>query len=327
MRQPVEYPLTTIVPPVWPTGADLRPPRPQTPDSLVGNTPLLALRRLPAALPPTVHLLAKAEWFNPSGSVKDRPALNIIRTAEAQGLLHPGMTLLDSTSGNMGIAYAMLGAARGYKVQLALPANASPERKAILQTYGADLIYTDPLEGSDGAMMQAREIAAACHPHIFYANQYNNPANWQAHYFTTANEIWQQTGGQITHFVAGLGTSGTFVGTTHRLKQLNPSVQAVAMQPDSPFNGLEGLKHIPTAIKPGIYDEQLADEQVTVQTEEAYQMARQLAREEGLFVGISAAAAVVAALRLAQTLEHGVVVTILPDNGFKYVSERFWHNA
>lgn len=324
MRQPVEPLLTTIPPGA--TSFETNRTLPVTPEGLVGNTPLLELRRLSAAahIPPTVHLFAKAEWFNPSGSVKDRPALNIIRTAEVQGLLKPGMTLLDSTSGNMGIAYAMLGAARGYKVQLALPENASPERKVILRVYGAELIYTDPLEGSDGAIMQAREIAAAHHPHIFYANQYNNPANWQAHYFTTANEIWQQTGGQVTHYVAGLGTSGTFTGTTRRLKELNPTLRAISMQPDSPFNGLEGLKHMPTAIKPGIYDEGLADANVTVKTEAAHEMARQLAREEGLFVGISAAAAVVAALQVAQTLDEGVVVTILPDNGFKYVSDRFW---
>ncbi|MBP7998699.1 MAG: cysteine synthase family protein [Chloroflexi bacterium] len=326
MKQPVEAPLLTTVPPVSLAPVLLSRTAPLTPEGLVGNTPLLPLRRLSAAatLPPTVHLLAKAEWFNPSGSVKDRPALNIIRTAEAQGLLKPGMTLLDSTSGNMGIAYAMLGAARGYRIQLALPENASPERKAILQAYGAELIYTDPLEGSDGAIMQAREIAAANRTNIFYANQYNNPANWQAHYFTTGNEIWQQTGGQVSHFVAGLGTSGTFMGTTRRLKELNPAIRAVSMQPDSPFNGLEGLKHMPSAIKPGIYDDDLADENVIVRTEDAYQMARQLAREEGLFVGISAAAAVVAALTLAHTLAEGIVVTILPDNGFKYVSDRFW---
>lgn len=324
MRQPVE-PLLTTIPPAA-ASSEINRALPVTPEGLVGNTPLLELRRLSAAahLPPTVHLFAKAEWFNPSGSVKDRPALNIIRTAEAQGLLRPGMTLLDSTSGNMGIAYAMLGAARGYKVQLALPENASPERKAILRVYGAELIYTDPLEGSDGAIMQAREIAAANHPHIFYANQYNNPANWQAHYFTTANEIWQQTGGRVTHYVAGLGTSGTFTGTTRRLKELNPALQAISMQPDSPFNGLEGLKHMPTAIKPGIYDAGLADANVTVRTEAAHEMARQMAREEGLFVGISAAAAVVAALQVAETLDEGIIVTILPDNGFKYVSDRFW---
>ena len=322
MRQPAE-PLLTTVPPTS-TPFETHRALPVTPEGLVGNTPLLALKRLSTHLPPTVHLFAKAEWFNPSGSIKDRPALNIIRTAEVQGLLKPGMTLLDSTSGNMGIAYAMLGAARGYKVQLALPENASPERKAILRVYGAELLYTDPLEGSDGAIMAAREIAAANHPHIFYANQYNNPANWQAHYFTTANEIWQQTGGQVTHYVAGLGTSGTFTGTTRRLKELNPALRAISMQPDSPFNGLEGLKHMPTAIKPGIYDAGLADANVTVRTEDAYQMARLMAREEGLFVGISAAAAVVAALKIAQTLDEGVVVTVLPDNGFKYVSDRFW---
>ncbi|MCI0397633.1 MAG: cysteine synthase family protein [Chloroflexi bacterium] len=300
--------------------------RPTSLEAQVGNTPLLHLERTAAAagLPETVHLYAKAEWFNPSGSVKDRPALNIIRTAEWQGLLRPGMTLLDSTSGNMGIAYAMFGAARGYRVKLALPGNASPERVAILRAYGAEVIFTDPMEGSDGAIREARRLAAEAPEGVYYANQYNNPANWQAHYFTTANEIWTQTGQAVTHFVAGLGTSGTFVGTTRRLKELNPFIQCVAMQPDSPFNGLEGLKHMPTAIKPGIYDEYLADANVTVKTEAAYDMAHQLARQEGLFVGISAAAAVIAAVEVARTLERGVVVTILPDNGLKYLSERFW---
>ena len=230
----------------------------------------------------TVQLFAKAEWFNPSGSVKDRAALNIIRTAERNGQLRPGMTLLDSTSGNMGIAYAMLGAARGYKVKLALPSNASPERIAILRAYGADLVLTDPLEGSDGAIVVARELAAA-DPKLFYANQYNNSANWMAHYFTTANEIWQQTNGHITHFVAGLGTSGTFTGTTKRLRELNPEIKALSMQPDGPFHGLEGLKHMETALKPGFYSENLADENVVVRTEDAYQMARFLSRQEGLF--------------------------------------------
>lgn len=299
-----------------------------SPDTLaaqVGNTPLLQLKEVAegASLPAAVNIYAKAEWFNPSGSVKDRAALNIIRTAEWTGRLEPGMTLLDSTSGNMGIAYAMFGAARGYRVTLALPANASPERIAILEAYGAELIKTDPLEGSDGAMRVAQELAAE-NPGYFYADQYNNPANWQAHYHTTANEIWAQTNGAVTHFVAGLGTSGTFMGTTRRLKSLNPALVATAMQPDSSFNGLEGLKHMATAIKPGIYDEKLADAIRTVRTEEAYQMAQTLARREGLFVGISAAAAVVAAVAVARTLETGTVVTVLPDNGFKYLSERFW---
>jgi len=291
----------------------------------VGNTPLLNLRRVAqaAGLPTAVSLLAKAEWFNPSGSVKDRAALHIMRTAEQNDLLQPGMTLLDSTSGNMGIAYAMLGPPRGYKIKLTLPENASPERIAILRAYGAELVFTDPLEGSDGAIREARSLAAA-DPDLFYANQYNNEASWQAHYLTTGPEIWQQTAGSVTHFVAGLGTSGTFTGTTRRLRQYNPDIRCISMQPDSPFNGLEGLKHMPTAIKPGIYDESLADENVTVRTEDAYEMARFLARHEGVFGGISAAAAVVAAVQVAQSLTEGVVVTVLPDNGFKYLSERFW---
>ena len=292
----------------------------------IGNTPLLHLAKTAAAhdLPNTVELYAKAEWFNPGGSVKDRAALNIIRVAEEDGLLRPGMTLLDSTSGNTGIAYAMLGAARGYKVKLTVPANASPERLSILRAYGAELVLTDPMEGSDGALVEARRLAAA-DPTLFYANQYNNNANWQAHYLTTGNEIWQQTNGRITHFVAGLGTSGTFTGTTRRLKELNPNIRSYAAQPDGPFNGLEGWKHMQTAIVPGIYDESLADENLTTRTEDAYAMARFLARHEGLFVGISSAAAVVAALTAARELEAGLVVTIMPDNGFKYLSERFWN--
>ena len=301
---------------------------PHSVEAQVGNTPLLRLDRIAraAVLPEAVQLLAKAEWFNPSGSVKDRAALNIIRTAEQEGRLCPGMTLLDSTSGNMGIAYALLGAARGYRIVLALPRNASPERIAILRAYGAELVLTDPLEGSDGALRVARELAQA-NPDYFYADQYNNPANWLAHYQTTAEEIWEQTAGEVTHFIAGLGTSGTFTGTTRRLKELKPAMEAVAMQPDSPFNGLEGLKHMPTAEKPAIYDEGLADVTTTVRTEDAYQMARRLAREEGLFVGISAAAAAVAAVDVARALTRGVVVTVLPDNGFKYLSERFWKEA
>ncbi len=301
------------------------PLAPHSLEAQVGNTPLLDLRPIAnrAGVAPQVGLYAKAEWFNPGGSVKDRPALHIIRSAEAQGLLRPGMTLLDSTSGNMGIAYALLGAARGYRVRLTVPANASPERIAILRAYDAELILTDPLEGSDGALLEARQLAAGA-PDLYYASQYTNPANWQAHYFSTAPEIWRQTQGRITHFVAGLGTSGTFTGVTHRLRSLNPDVVCIAIQPDSPFNGLEGLKHMATAIKPDIYDPLLADDEDSVRTEEAYAMARQLAREMGLFVGVSAAAAVVGALKVAQTLAQGVVVTILPDSGLKYLSERFW---
>jgi cysteine synthase B len=292
----------------------------------VGNTPLLRLDRIRTAanLSPAVSLYAKAEWFNPSGSVKDRPALNIICTAERDGLLRPGSTLLDSTSGNMGIAYAMLRGPRGYRVCLTLPQNISPERVAILQAYGAELIFTDPMEGSDGAIRKARQLAAQRGDSVFYADQYNNPANWQAHYYTTANEIWSQTGGRVSHFVAGLGTSGTFMGTTRRLKELNPSIRTVAIQPDSAFNGLEGLKHMDTSIQPGIYDPSIPDVQVTVRTEKAYEMARVLARQEGLFVGISAAAAVATAVEMGKELEEGVIVTVLPDNGFKYLSERFW---
>jgi cysteine synthase B len=286
---------------------------------------LLKLQRTAEAfdLPGTVTLLAKAEWFNPSGSVKDRAAYNIIRTAEENGQLVPGMTLLDSTSGNMGIAYAMLGAARGYRVKLTLPGSVGAERVGILRAYGAELIFTDPMEGSDGAIVEARRIAAE-DPTVYYANQYNNSANWRAHYQTTANEIWDQTGGLVTHFVAGLGTSGTFTGTSRRLRELNPIIQCVSMQPDSPFNGLEGLKHMDSAIKPGIYDEALADRNTVVRTEDAYRMARFLAQQEGLFVGVSAAAAAQAAVDEALGLEQGVVVTILPDNGFKYLGERFW---
>lgn len=297
-------------------------------ETQVGNTPLLLLERLAAAagLPATVQLFAKAEWFNPSGSVKDRAALNIIRTAEWNGWLRPGMTLLDSTSGNMGIAYAMLGASRGYRVRLVLPEHTSHERITVLKAYGAELVYTDPLEGSDGAIVEARHLAAKAPESVYYANQYDNPANWQSHYYTTANEIWEQSGGQVTHFVTGLGTSGTFVGTTRRLKELNPFIECVAMEPDSPFHGLEGLKHIPTSIKPGIYDPYAADARMEMKTEAAYAMARELARVEGLFVGISAAAAVAAAVDVARELENGVVVTILPDSGLKYLSEEFWQD-
>lgn len=298
---------------------------PNSLEAQVGNTPLIRMEKIEraAGLASGVRLYGKAEWFNPSGSVKDRAALNIMRTAEWSGKLCRGMTLLDSTSGNMGIAYAMLGAARGYHIMLTVPANASRERLAILRAYGAELILTDPLEGSDGAIKEARRIAAQ-NPDLFYANQYNNPANWQAHYHTTANEIWEQTEGGVTHFVAGLGTSGTFMGTTRRLKELKDQIRAIAMQPDSPFNGLEGLKHMPTAIQPDIYDASLPDAMCAVRTEDAYDMVRRLSREEGILAGISAAAAVVAAVNVARDLREGRVVTVLPDNGFKYLSERFW---
>ena len=301
---------------------------PTTVADQVGHTPLLNLRKIAAAhgVPSTVALYAKAEWFNPSGSVKDRPALSIILAAERSGQLQPGMTLLDSTSGNMGIAYAMLGAARGYQVKLTIPANASPERIAILKAYGAELILTDPLEGSDGAIVKARQIAAA-DPTVFYANQYDNPANWQAHYHGTAIEIWEQTRAQITHFTTGLGTSGTFVGTTRRLKQLNSEIVCISSQPDTPFHGLEGWKHMASAMTPAIYDEAAGDGNIDVRTEDAYALARELARTEGVFTGISGAGSVLGALAVARDLHRGVVVTLLPDNGFKYLSERFWQEG
>ena len=297
-------------------------------DSLIGSTPLLGFRRITAHLPDNVAIYAKAEWTNPGGSVKDRAAANIIRQAERSGELTRDKVLVDSTSGNTGIAYAMLGAARGYRVRLFVPANASPERRAILRAYGAELVLTDPLEGSDGAIMAVREAAAAEPDRYFYANQYNNPANWQAHYQTTGVEIWQQTHGRVTHFLAGLGTSGTLMGTGRRLRQYNPQVQVISLQPDSAFHGLEGLKHMPTAIKPGIYDEALADRNLPISTEATHEMARRLAREEGYLVGVSSAAAMVGALHIADELaarsEPGLIVTLFPDNAYKYLSESFW---
>lgn len=297
-------------------------------EDMIGNTPLVGFRRVTAHLPDTIQIVAKAEWLNPGGSVKDRAAANIIRQAEIDGKLRPGKVILDSTSGNTGIAYAMLGAAKGYRVKLFVPANASPERIAILRAYGAELVLTDPLEGSDGAILAARELIASDPETHFYADQYNNPANWQAHYRSTGVEIWEQTEGAITHFVAGLGTSGTLMGTGRRLKDYNPDVQIVALQPDGPFHGLEGLKHMPTAIKPGIYDEFFPDRQLAISTEATHRMARRLAREEGYLVGISAAAAVVGALTIAAELaergEPGLIVTLFPDNGSKYLSDPLW---
>ncbi|MDX2163657.1 MAG: cysteine synthase family protein [bacterium] len=297
-------------------------------ESLIGNTPLLSFRRVTAHLPANIEIYAKAEWTNPGGSVKDRAAARIIRQAEQDGRLRPGMTLMDSTSGNTGIAYAMLGAAKGYKVKLFLPANVSPERLAILRAYGTDLVMTDPLEGSDGAIRAVRALNAEAPDRYYYADQYNNPANWQAHYHTTGVEIWEQTDGAVTHFIAGLGTSGTLMGTGRRLKDYNPDVQIIALQPDSPFHGLEGLKHMQTAIKPGIYDEFFPDQQIGISTEATHEMARRLAREEGYLVGISAAAAMVGALQTAEALaaagQPGVIVTLFPDNAYKYLSDSLW---
>ncbi len=297
-------------------------------DSHVGNTPLLPLRRLSRNLSPRVQVFAKAEWFNPGGSIKDRPALNIIQTALANGDLGNGKRLLDSTSGNMGISYATFGAALGIPVTLAIPASASPERMSILKALGAELILTDPLEGSDGAILKARELVAEQPELYWYANQYNNDANWQAHYKSTGPEIFYQTSERVTHFVAGLGTSGTLMGTGRYLKEQLPHVKVIAFQPDAPFHGLEGLKHMPSAIKPEIYEEAFADEQVEVQTEAAHAMVKRLAREEGLFVGISSGAAAVAALAVASQLDEGVVVTVFPDAGYKYLSDKnLWEST
>ena len=288
----------------------------------VGNTPLLLLRRLGRTLSPRVKVFAKAEWFNPGGSVKDRPALNIIRTALTNGDLGNGKRLLDSTSGNMGISYATFGATLGIPDTLVVPGSASSERIAILRTLGAELILTDPTEGSDGAILTARQLAAEKPDVYWYANQYNNDANWQAHNRSTGPEILRQTNERVTHFVAGLGTSGTLIGTGRYLREQLSHVKIIGFQPDASFHGLEGLKHMPTAIKPGIYDPSFADEIHEVRTEDAHDMVLRLAREEGLFVGISSGAAAVAALRLAEDLEEGIVVTIFPDAGYKYLSDK-----
>ncbi len=296
---------------------------------LIGSTPLLRLERLTRDLP-GIQLLGKAEWYNPGGSVKDRAASNIVAQARTSGKFGPGKTLLDSTSGNTGIAYAMIAAAQGFPITLCMPENVSVERKRILHAYGANIIYTDPADGSDGAIRTARELYAKDPSKYFYADQYSNDANWQAHYHGTANEIWQQTEGRVTHFVSMMGTSGTFVGTTRRLKELNPAIRCISLQPDSPFHGIEGAKHMASAIVPNIYDSKLADEDIGISTEDAYRMAIRLAREEGLLVGISAAAAVVGCLQVARRLRSGesaVFVTILCDSGDKYLSERFWEEG
>jgi cysteine synthase B len=297
-------------------------------ESCVGNTPLLAIRRLDEDLQPGVQVLAKAEWFNPGGSVKDRPAVNIIRTAIANKELVPGKRLLDSTSGNMGISYATFGAAMGIPITLCLPANASPERITILRSLGAEVILTDPSEGSDGAILAARQMAEDKPDLYWYANQYNNPANWQAHYMTTGPEIVNQTNSKITHLIVGLGTSGTMMGIGRYLRDQLLDVRIVAVQPDASFHGLEGLKHMQSAIKPGIYEPSFADRYIEVKTEQAYEMVRALARKEGLFVGISSGAAAVAAFQVASELSDGVVVTIFPDAGYKYLSDHaLWEGA
>lgn len=292
----------------------------------IGNTPLLRLQRIGREFP-NVEFLAKAEWFNPGGSVKDRPALSMIQAGLASGALRPGKTIIDATSGNTGIAYAMVGAAMGYPVTLCLPDSASHERKRILAAFGAEMIITPGDEGTDGAIRRVQKVVAEQPEKFFYPDQYSNPANWQAHYRGTANEIWEQTAGRITHFVAALGTSGTFVGTTRRLRELNPAIRCISLQPDASFHGLEGWKHMETAIRPAIYDDTLADEALAVSTEDAYRLVKRIAREEGLLVSPSAAAALAGCFAVAKEIprdRHAVMVTVFADSGAKYLSERFW---
>ena len=290
---------------------------------MIGRTPLVRLRQFERETP-GVELYAKAEWQNPGGSVKDRAAARMILEGEATGLLTSNRTILDATSGNTGIAYAMVGAARGYKVALCLPENASPERKLILRALGAELRLTSPLEGTDGAIREARRLYASDPDRYFYPDQYNNDANWKAHYDTTAPELIEQTSGKLTHFVAGLGTSGTFIGTGRRLRKFNPAIKLISFQPDAAFHGLEGLKHMASAIVPWIYDPTLADEDLRIDTERAYRMVRRLAREEGLLAGISSGAAVAAMLDVAKGLDRGIIVTVFPDGAEKYLNEPFW---
>jgi cysteine synthase B len=289
---------------------------------LIGNTPLIRLGPFEAGLR-NVELYAKAEWTNPGGSVKDRAAVRMILDGERSGALTRDKVILDATSGNTGIAYAMIGAARGYRVRLCVPSNVTPERKKILTAFGADIVYTDPMQGSDGAILKVREIYASDQDKYFYPDQYNNPANWRAHYDTTAPEIIEQTGGRVTHFVAGLGTSGTFVGAGRKFREFNSSIKLISIQPDSPLHGLEGLKHMETAIVPGIYDAALADEDLGVSTEDAFDLTRRLARG-GMFVGISSGANLAGALDVARRTSDAVIVIIFPDGGEKYLSERFW---
>ena len=305
-----------------------RQSKPQTRSvlELIGNTPLLAFRRVTRHLR-NVEIYGKAEWYNPGGSVKDRAAMAMVLDGERRGLLTSHKTLVDATSGNTGIAYAMICAERGYRCKLALPRNASSERKQNLQAYGAELILTDPTEGTDGAQRYVKKLVDAHPDKYFYPDQYNNDANWRAHYETTAMEIWRQTDGRITHFVTGLGTSGTFMGVTRRLKELNPAVECISMQPDGPLHGLEGLKHMPTALVPGIYDPDLPDRQIDVATEDAQHTALRLAREEGILVGVSSGGNMAAAMRVASELKEGIVVTIFCDSAAKYLSESFWRES
>jgi S-sulfo-L-cysteine synthase (O-acetyl-L-serine-dependent) len=316
----------TVAPSSRPSDGKQVTPAPRSLPELIGNTPLLRLVKIGRDFP-NITFYVKAEWFNPGGSVKDRPALGMIQAGLSSGQLRDGKTLIDATSGNTGIAYAMIGAALSYPVKLCLPESASQERKRILQAYGAELVMTPGDEGTDGAIRRVHEIVAANPSAYYYPDQYSNPANWQAHYRTTAQEIWEQTGGELTHFVAGLGTSGTFMGTTRRLREFNPAIQCISLQPDSSFHGLEGWKHMPTALRPAIYDESLADENLSVGTEDAFRMVKRLAREEGLLVSPSSAAALLGSFAVAKQISSGqqaVIVTIFPDSASKYLSERFW---
>lgn len=289
----------------------------------VGNTPLIVPKRV-APSNPDVHVLIKAEWFNPGGSVKDRAALQIVLDAERRGDLVEGKTLIDSSSGNTGIAYAMVGAAKGFPVELVMPASVSEERKLIAAGYGAKITYSDPYEGSDGAIRLVRRIVAEQGDRYYYADQYSNPSNWQAHYKGSGPEIWRQTEGTVTHFVAGLGTSGTIMGAGRYLRERNPDVQIVGVQPDDALHGIEGLKHMESAIVPAIYDERLLDQKLLVNTEEAFDLTRRIAREEGIFAGQSSGAAMLGALRLADTLDRGVIVVVFPDGGDKYLTTSLW---
>ena len=292
---------------------------------LIGSTPLIRLSSFESELT-NVELYAKAEWRNPGGSVKDRAAARMIAEGERSGALTRERIILDATSGNTGIAYAMIGAARGYRVRLCVPENVTPERKRILKAFGAEVVYTDPMQGSDGAIIRVKQMYEESPGLYFYPDQYNNPGNWRAHYDTTGPEIVEQTGGRLTHFVAGLGTSGTFVGVGRRLREVNPSIKLISVQPDSPLHGLEGLKHMQTAIVPGIYDRTLADEDLGVSTEDAFELTRRLARE-GLFVGISSGANLAGALHAARHTSNAVVVVVFCDGGEKYLSERLWDES
>jgi S-sulfo-L-cysteine synthase (O-acetyl-L-serine-dependent) len=299
----------------------------RTPTDSIGNTPLIRLARLGAGLPGDVQLLGKAEWMNPGGSVKDRAASRMISDGELRGTLGPGRTIIDATSGNTGVAYAMIGAARGFRVKLCVPANTDESVLGTMRAYGAEVVLTDPAQGMDGATREVQRIIAASPGEYFFPDQLNNPANWKAHYEGTATEIWEQTGGRVTHFVAGVGTGGTLVGTGRRLRELNPSVRIVCVQPASPLHGLEGLRHLATSIVPRIYEPSLVDETVEVETEAAQAMAVHLAREEGVFVGVSAGAAVAAALGVAGRLREGLVVTVLPEGGRRSLRAPFWEEA